>query len=187
MGTECRMPRSLGLLVGIGFVLGLVVLLYLAVVPRKQVVSPSALFRKFVVDPIPQSVVQIRIDPDYWMSTRDWYVLQFDIAETDLDKVLQSRPFKETPAGRYVDGCLEWREDGQEKDPSTGAVVIRRDSLLLYAPRGHEPAPEWFMPDAWPNAQWYVFKETVQGLPHTQVLIYNSELGRAYFVEDLMD
>src|SRR4030042_1051976 len=96
------------------------VFIYMAVVygARRE---PRALFRRYVLKPVPQSVAEIRVDQP--KSIRGYgYVFRFRISKADLSLILDSRSL-EPITGMYVgsDGnYLGWNWGGKDQHPTDG-------------------------------------------------------------------
>ena len=136
----------------------------------------SRIFKKYVCNPIPKSVRNIKTHGQGWPSWDTFshrYVMHFKISKTDVERILTSRRFKEMMSVKYKDGILWWMAD-----PSQGR------SLPLYASYKDRPGPEWFRPDLWNNSKVYSFEErTISYQEHVQILIHNEDIAEAYLVE----
>lgn len=154
--------------------------------------SASRAFRRFVCDPIPKSVKEIKMDrhvPLRGFLGKHRYLFHFSIDEADLSLILNSRPFKEVQSIKYNDknGILSW---GDEPTIITGytdsvtshtSVKQRGLSLLLYNVHSEERAPEWFSLEQWANPKVYVFEQ--REVIRIRILVYHKNLGEAYFVD----
>jgi len=132
--------------------------------------SPSELFRRYILDPIPASVKNIKAHRP-WELSGHRYVFHFDINKADLELILNSRPFKKVMDIKYSNGYLHWRED-----------ALHGRGLPLYSPYKGKPGPDWFRPARWDNPKAYVFIEELRRT-HMQILMYHEEHGQVYFVE----
>ena len=126
--------------------------------------SPSRVFRRYVLDPIPASVTEIKADRP-WEFTGHRYILQFSISRADVQSILKSRAFKEIRDVEYDNGALWW---WWIEDPHRGG------SVHLYAPYDGRPGPEWFRPQDWHSPQAYALQEQLDW-EHIQVLLYNEQ------------
>lgn len=133
------------------------------------------LFRKYVQNPIPESVDKIKVDKP--MSYGGYgYVFRFNIKRDDFERIRKSRSFRNVLALNYVYGKgLSWFwGDLDFKSPEAGM------SFSMYA---LVPAPSWYDLPTWENpeavALWNVDNNNNSDI---QVLLYNSELKQAYFV-----
>ena len=134
--------------------------------------SPHGVFTKFVLDPIPSSVSDIKVDKP-WELSGHRYVMHFKISKTDLELILNSKPFKEMMDIEYKNGRLRWHES-----PS------HAESLGLYRPYDGQPGPVWFRPDKYDDPRVYTLVErSLRNRDHMQVLIYDENVPEAYFVE----
>jgi hypothetical protein len=131
--------------------------------------SPSRLFRRYVLDPIPASVTEIKSDRP-WEFTGHRYILQFRISKDDLDLILNSRLFKEVKYLKYYDGNIVWEESPR----------LSQDLTLYNYPE--ENRPSWFRPELWKNPKAYAFQEQ-HDRKHIQILLYNEQLNQVYFIE----
>lgn len=132
---------------------------------------PSEVFRQHVLDPIPESVTNIKADqPKNILGYR--YTLRFNINRADLAKLINSGPLVRVWNVKYGKGRLKWAWDTWHGHSMSGSDVI------VYKRR--EPA--WFRPELWDNPEAYAFDETVGGRMNTKVLLYNEKEDEAYFI-----
>jgi hypothetical protein len=157
------------------------------------VLSPRAAFRRFVMHPIPRSVRNIKAD--HWQlftrSERMYqgvdghdYVLRFDISRDDLSRIIEARGLKIEPWER-----VECRE-GMIRGGGTFIKLYRgpndptEEEDPLYPVR---PRPSWYDLDSWedsPGNCAAVKDEHRHGCTDTVFLLYNDQLGSAFFVRD---
>jgi len=129
----------------------------------------SRVFKKYVCNPIPKSVKDIKVHR-LWELSGHRYVMHFKISKADLELILSSRRFKEMMDFTYRNGILHVTVD-----------AAHGESLPVFL---RQRAPEWFRPDNWDNPKVYRFKERdIEYREQMQILIYNDKLGEAYFVE----
>ena len=134
--------------------------------------SPFRAFRRFVYDPIPKSVKDIKMDHHFELIGHR-YILYFHINEADLSPILNSRPFKEVQYVEYTEnGLLLWGDH----------PIGIRHSLLLYRLHSGETVPDWFRLDQWDSPKVYVVWSKRYRL---RLLVYNKELSEAYFIDYL--
>ncbi len=134
---------------------------------------PSEIFRQHILDPIPESVTNIKADqPKKILGYR--YAIRFNINRVDLVLLTDSQPFERVWNVKYRDGRLRW-----DWDPP-GGVTRRRISMIVYHPNGPRK-PAWFSPDLWDNPEAYAFRK-VDDHVNTKVLLYNEKEGEAYFI-----
>ncbi len=174
--------RLLLLCVAIGLVVGLATGFRLS--------RGSRVFRRYVCNPVPESVKNIRVHRP-WELSGHRYVLRFDISKADMQLILNKRRYREVTDVEYDGGLLRWDLDaprtdaenaGGELDPNR--TVLRRESMSLYSTSAENPEPKWFRPADWAGAKGYRFKEmTVRYRAHIQIIVYNEQLGRAYCIE----
>jgi len=135
----------------------------------------SELFRRYVLEPIPASVMDIKSDRDLPVY-RYAYTFRFNINESDLAQLVNSRPFQKISNVKYdSQKGLYWEWDSR-----------RSHTMLVYSPGQGRPwwwqrKPRWFTPDRWDNPQAYVFRDKSENWS-VQVLLYNEKLGQAYFI-----
>ena len=152
---------------------------------------PSLLFKKYVCNPIPKSVKNIKAQRTQFLFSGHKYVMRFKINKADLMLILNSRPFKEVEWVQYENGFLNWGKTPLWEKQNQGGfnpteASWEREGMCLYEPQGGRPGPEWFRPDDWKSPKVYEFKQrSISYRLHMQVLIYNEELSEAYLVEDL--
>jgi len=133
--------------------------------------SPSQAFREFVCDPIPKSVKEIKVDRPFKLLGHR-YILHFLIDEADLFPILNSKPFREVQHIEYTEnGGLWWGDH----------PMGNRHGLSLYSLRSGETEPEWFNLEQWDSPKVYVLEE--EDVIRMRLLIYNKELGEAYFID----
>jgi hypothetical protein len=145
---------------------------------------PSEIFETYILNPIPESVMDIKADKpkEIWGYT---YTLLFNINRADLDMLIDSRPFQKVPYISYSEGLLRW----VWKPGHSGSIIV------YDSPRWRRE-PRWFRPEKWEDSEAYVFqkvgdKVNIQTFGYrrdiydrmdTQVLIYNEKEGQAYFI-----
>ena len=149
----------------------------------------SRIFSKYVLDPIPKSVADIKVDELEYPGLGHCYVMRFRIEKGDLTLVLNSQMFQEFTSVVYEQGNLFWREiNYQERDPLKNPLGGDTSSNLpLYTNQRQQQPPEWFRPNDWDIPKVYVVEEKYgkSRRYQTKVLIYNEKLEEAYFIEYL--
>lgn len=144
--------------------------------------DPRALFEQYILEPIPQSVTEIRVDQP--KTVRGYgYVFRFGISKADLSQLLGSRPFEHI-AGMFVSDegrCLGWDWERREHH-ATGGLVF-----CAYQDDRYAPMPSWLSDlGNWVNFDAYALqymKERPGKTPTSilEILIYNETPGEAYF------
>lgn len=136
---------------------------------------PKDLFRKYVLDPIPESVTDIRADqPKRYGGYR--YILRFKINRADVALLISSGHLPRVWNVKYKNGYLSWAWDTWNGYSLNGATVI------VYHP-DDPPGPSWFRLELWENPEVYARCEKVDGqIANTKVLIFNEKEGEAYFI-----
>lgn len=134
--------------------------------------SSSEAFSKFVCRPIPKSVTDIKMDRLIRWNGWHRYVFYFKIDEADLSSIINSKPFKEVSEFEYTgSGLLSWEYLG----PGS------QQGFSLYTQTGTSPVPNWFKLQNWENPKVYLYM--VKDIYRARFLIYNKELGEAYFID----
>jgi hypothetical protein len=168
----------------------LTVALVLSLVLSSVIVSRATrnyrIFRRYVLKPIPRSVEQIRTHRP-WEGSGHRYVMRFKISKADVGLILKSRPFEEFDRISYDDGSLSLRHAAPPTDVETPDQIDFGKNLFLYDAYHGESGLEWFKPNDWshPKVYWFHEKHGRSERSHEQVLIYNEQLGEAYFIEYL--
>jgi len=144
----------------------------------------SRIFSKYVLEPIPKSVVDIKVDELEYPGLGHCYVMRFKIEKDDVVLILNSRAFKEFTSIIYEQEQLIWR--GIDHAPDLLRLTFTGGGCPLYTNRQHE-APEWFRPNDWTSPKVYVVREKHGKSTRykTKVLIFDEKLEEAYFVEYL--
>lgn len=157
---------------------------------------PSEVFRQHVLDPIPESVTNIKADqPKNILGYR--YTLRFNINRVDLALLIDSRPFERVWNVKYKNGYLSWEWDPPRLYGIPGHRISIPGSgvtIILYHQDGRRE-PEWFKLKLWDNPEAYVFRkignqvniQTMEDMKaydriNTQVLLYNEKEDEAYFI-----
>ena len=145
--------------------------------------NPSKLFRRFVLDPIPASVTNIKADQP--VSVRGYeYVLLFNINREDLNRIVKSRPFREAQLSISKDGgYIFWEWKGWKDLPKSGHMRERGGGFPVYS--YPERKPSWYTLESWDNPELYLIVPSVprkKNEPDNQYLIYNAGLGQAFFI-----
>ena len=144
---------------------------------------PPEIFKKYILDPIPASVTNIKADqPKNILGYT--YTLRFNINRADATKLIYSRPFVRVWNVKYQKGRLHW-------DWSRGRFSMGI-SMMVYGWR----EPPWFKPKLEDNSEAYAFYKVgdrinVQAQMYDrkrgdqvdfQILIYNEKQGEAHFI-----
>lgn len=141
-----------------------------AILRQKQPVSGTSreLFKQHVLDPIPESIREIRVDRTQQVFGYG-LTFRFKVSGADLDRILESRPFTEMMNISYRNRVLHW-----DSEPSGGQTV------LLYP--SESDVPTWFDLEIQEATQGYaVFDD--QGYRWSMwILIYQPVLEDTYFI-----
>lgn len=136
---------------------------------------PSEIFRQHILDPIPESVTNIKADrPKVIGGYR--YTLRFNINRTDVAKLIDSGSLVRVWNVEYRDGDLFWAWDTWRGLSTNGVTIIVYDS------RRWRREPKWFRPELWDNPEAYAFDKKVGDRMNIKVLLYNEKEGEAYFI-----
>jgi hypothetical protein len=152
---------------------GMMFLIYKVLLKPK----PSELFLRYVLDPIPASVKNIKADQCGAFRGYE-YVFRFDINRTDLDLIIKSRPFSEAQNIICQGGIIYWEwkfTHFTDKYDSRGFHVY-----------DERRKPSWYTLESWEEPETYalVKEDKVNGVDteDIQVLVYNAKLGQAFFI-----
>ena len=105
---------------------------------REPDLEPSEIFEIYVMDPILESVANIKADQPRWF--RGYiYVLKFNINRDDLTKIIESRPFERAWNPKYICGAIYWSWD-----------IQNTEGVIVYQPESGYHVPKWFSPE-WPE------------------------------------
>jgi hypothetical protein len=147
--------------------------------------TPNQIFHRFVLDPIPTSVTNIQADCPRDDGVGGYvYVLRFGIGRDDLDRIVESRSFKQVHLEDYDDirsGGISygWGEEILAGHPSLG--YDHKAGVTVYQPKDQEPT--WFDLGEWQGPEMYLYEEANGVDPnHGQYLIYNDDLKHAYLI-----
>lgn len=142
-----------------------------------KLLKPPKLFRRYVLNPIPESVTNIKAD-QVGAFRGYQFVFRFDINRADLDLIIKSRPFREAKITDYLGGgglYLVFR---------VGSFYPEGQSFGIYGAKRHKPS--WYTLESWEKPETYalVKEEKVKGEDtiDIQVLIYNTKLEQAFFI-----
>lgn len=149
----------------------------------------SAAFRRYVLNPIPKSVTNIRADQP--MKIHGYrYTFRFNINRDDLGLLINSRPFVRVWNVKYKNKHLSWY--WERGDGKFGMPKYRYSTTMICYKYTREPG--WFTPELWDNPEAYAFckegdlmniqrfgKDT-SGPVEIRVLLYNEKEGQAYYV-----
>jgi hypothetical protein len=156
---------------------------------------PEEIFMGYVLNPIPESVTNIKADQPSKFSGYT-YTFRFNISRDDLALLIDSRPFIEVWNVKYKNGIFEWGLG--HAGPIELKMAKYAHSMPLYDNSWsgpHEPA--WFKPGLWDNFEAYAFHkegnlvniqvferdgQDLGGRVTIQVLLYNEKEGEAYFI-----
>ncbi len=153
---------------------------------RMSETEASTAFRRYVLNPIPESVTNIRADqPKNIGGYR--YTFRFNINRDDLALLINSRPFVRVWNVKYENGRLSWAWD-RDGPFGTGRY---NSGMPCY---DYTREPGWFRPGLWDNTEAYafckegdlvnieIFGKDSNGPTDIRVLLYNEDEAEAYFV-----
>jgi hypothetical protein len=144
---------------------------------------PAEIFRQHILDPIPESVTNIKADrPSEIWGYR--YTLRFNINRADVDELIYSNSLVRVWNVKHRDGRLSWDWETWHGLPTEGGHYYMKGefTMIVYDSRSLRRKPKWFRPELWENPEAYAFKEKIGGRMYTQVLLYNEKEGEAYFI-----
>jgi len=145
----------------------------------------SEAFRQYVLDPIPESVKNIRADqPKNIGGYR--YTFRFNINRGHLALLTDSRPFVRIWNVIYKNRYIWWTWD--QEGPF--GLIMQTNAAICY---DHTREPGWFKPGLWDNPEAYAFLKvgnlvnaeafkSSNGPTDKRVLLYNEKEAEAYFV-----
>ena len=129
--------------------------------------DPVSHFKRYILDPIPKSVKNIKIDQTSMFNGYS-YLFGFDIAREDINLIIESKSLTKKTV-RYSDGRFIVDNVGR----------YNTISLLVYA--RNEKQAEWFNPELWTNPDAYVYYKRIDTNVDYQILLFNEEENKAYF------
>ncbi len=135
--------------------------------------SASALFRWYVMDPIPPSVTHIKVDQPKAHGGFG-YVFRFAVSQGDIEHIRKSRSLRKTLTSISYNDVLDlsWVF---EDAPS----IVR--GLTPYRPGQRRPS--WFDLATWKDPEAYALVQVDwSDNEDTQILVYNSDLKQAFFM-----
>jgi hypothetical protein len=130
------------------------------------------------------------------LNERHKYILRFDIRESDIQLILNSDKFREIGYVEYDDGIIRYGEVDGFKEATTitydddGNVIstyhrasdVGSSFKLFFGWYDWFP-PRWFEFDKWNTFKAYVVKINRVGYCLVRLLVYNQDIGQAYFIE----
>ena len=159
----------------------LILILYLNINPKMTNERASEIFKQFILDPIPESVTDIKADQP--RTIRGYrYTFLFNINREDLGLIIDSEPFQKVRNVKYRNGNLVWEWD---QGYSETAIIYKGWTK-----------PGWFRPELSENSEVYAFvkigdqvniqlfdyKQKAYDKEYMKILIYNPKKGQAYFI-----
>jgi hypothetical protein len=150
-------------------------IVWFLILPEKLPLNapPSSLFRRYVLDPIPPSVKEIRTNQTKALSGYG-YTFRFKINKADLGRIINSRRFNKVTEVDYHEGILSCRWNPTLKDSTSGLT------MYVYPPGIYKP--NWFTLETWNNPEAYAIYEVKKYQRNMWVLVYNEHVGEAYFI-----
>jgi hypothetical protein len=151
----------------------------------------SRIFKKYVLEPIPKSVADIKVHELDVPGLGRRHVMRFKIEKNDVTLILNSRAFREFDSVSYNElGYLTWHgAPNVTVDPAEGPQIVFGGGawLPLYTKQRQQDEPEWFNPNALSSPKAYVLTQrhgkSTRDL--TKVLVFDEDTEEAYFVEYL--
>lgn len=158
----------------------LILILNFIINPKMTNERASEVFRQFILDPIPESVTDIKADQP--RTIRGYrYTFLFNINREDLGLIIDSEPFQKVRNVEYKNGNLTWEWDKSHSE-----------TAIIYKGWG----PGWFEPEFGENSEVYAFvkigdkvnmqlfeyKQKAYDKEYMKILIYDPQKGQAYFI-----
>ena len=163
------------LLVGVCFV-------WLFILPQKiPLPAPaSELFARYVSDPIPDSVTEIKASCTIGYAGYG-YTFRFKISKADVDVIVNSRPFnKVTYIDYQVDGQTDILQCSWLPAPGVSGAGVSGVTGCVYSPGVRKPS--WFKLEEWDDPEAYVVHENKEGQWDLWLFVYNKDVGEAYSI-----
>ncbi len=131
---------------------------------------PVRLFRKLVAKPIPASIKELKS-----YSTHSWFgnhthVLKFNVDPEELAMFLAPEQFAKIGYVNYDGYFLSY-----------GEMARHTHSFPLFGSEGS--APPWYTFREWMSYDAYLAKEEKAGYERTRLLLHNSDLNQAIFID----
>ena len=143
---------------------------FIILLPKK--LDPEEHFKKYILDPIPKSVKNIKVDQTmkYYGYA---YLFGFDIDKDDLKLIIDSKLLIKTTYTGYSVGSFDVEYHYKDYDAM---------SILVYE-YNQKPA-RWFHPELWKNPDCYCYITLINSQVRqieTRILLFNKEENKAYF------
>ena len=152
----------------------------------------AKIFKEYILDPIPKSVANTKVDELDVRGLGHRYVMRFEINKEDVASILNTRPYKEFISVTYDEfNFLTWhgskdrstdlQKGSQHFDLGTGG------GIPLYSNEHQTEMPEWFRPNELTSPKAYVVREKYGRSTRyrTKILIFDEDKEQAYFIEYL--
>ena len=154
--------------------------------------DPEATFRGYVLDPIPESVTNIRAHQPKNIGGY-MYTLRFNVNRSDLNLIIESRSFQRVWIWMCTSRAIDWHWD---RDGPFG-IPTRGQGMSIYGSGFFQRPPRWFRPGRWDNPEAYAFykigdyvnaqafdrdRARLRDRVYTKVLLYNEKKGEAYCI-----
>jgi len=147
----------------------------------------SRIFKKYVLDPIPKSVANIKVDEIEQRGLGHIYVMRFEIKRADAELICNSRPYKKSTLDTFEHDHISWRESEGQKQDLLVIDLGAGHTLSLYTNERQQNPTEWFHPRDLAGPKAYVVKEKYGRSTRyvTKIMVFDEDLEEAYFVEHL--
>jgi hypothetical protein len=147
---------------------GITAVLILFALYWRLMVWPQNIFARWIFDPIPRSVTDIRVYALHNSRFMGYeFLFRFKINKMDFDMILVSRPFKQVHKKMlFIDDRLSWeRDDGVQSGGSCQLPGV----------------PKWFRPQDLPDdARAYIFDAGFSAAPQYVMIAYSNHTNQAY-------
>ncbi len=129
--------------------------------------DPEEHFKKYILDPIPKSVKNIKVDQTMGIYGYA-YLFGFDIDREDLNLIIDSKSLIKTTYNGYAVGSF----DVKYKD---------YDSMCILVYEYNQKQAQWFQPESWRNPDCYCYITTINYQNDFRILLFNKKENKAYF------
>ncbi len=178
----------------IGIQLALANSIFLAGCPGSNMsLSETEFFQKFLIDPIPPSVTDLRLEHAGTFSD-PVYVMSFKIDVNDVERIIAARRFTEQEKWTYgTDGHLRWTYEYATGDVLGETEVNEESRVVASISLGtndtHPYKPEWLKAEKPRAVHFYCYRVNRDATNPSHitdhVLIYNENLREGYYVRSV--
>jgi len=172
----------------------LIIAFIINVGPDNKYLSDSELFKKFILDPIPESVTDLRVNRPASYYFDPVYVMNFKINNNDIQTILKTKPFVEHGWWELDThlGTLRWKYKYVIKDPLDETRTLdqgtKTDIVFLNKDKNGFVNPHWFRPVRYKKRFYaYQINRNPNNPIHVtnHVLIYDEELSETDYIRSV--